>query len=1050
MIPPKAIKNFTKDAHREIVVGHLLAYGFYPRTTEGIDEAKKFVAGLDKWIAPSDLPNYYNDIESDLMTGRETAGIVNIRMILEDFYFGGGAGTPANEEPQEVPVEMEIVEVEQKEPDEPVVVKVEAPFENPVNPGAPRRIKLPRIRNTIPKSRVSPQQKKDAATRMAESFDKRLDDLLDNIRTPDQAAPPRTRKVKQTLVKQTKRKKLKASFDKDDPYKATNLSALFGLKVKKAFGRAAEARRLSKESGAEEKGRGYFLKKALGFEFGGDRVNRLQGTFSKSPVAAKDPALNADQRFLAGIEPDLTPPEVKQGTLFDTNKYTTKTGVAKVVSDGVDKLKSSFDRVDQRFRALIEIKKSAPQSDLSKMSAMVDDLKKTIMKNVDTQKSINNTKQQQLDLLFDISQDEKARSKEASMEQGDDLSGQTAGSSEERKIEEAAEKDDGGFDLFDKLKNIKWGKWLRRLKNPGKFLRSIGRLGRMKFSRFMRPAANLGRGALNLGRGAAQSAMNLGRGAVQGVGKFVGGGAATAAAIVAGAGLAASGIGEGFFQLTKKGGAGEQARDFLKKKGEETGGPLGMMYGAMGNMAGISNEATKVTGNILDVVGAPFRYAIEGIRYPFLNEEDREKQAANLAKFDARIRENIRGGLNSIDVMNVVPDEKGGFGNIYGNNDAQKEMMEKMSEGGTIPKFQAVGGARLTGDLPQAGGVKAMIGEAGPEMLLRAGMSPLQGLAPMILAAREVTKRAGTWVDPIENFVRQTTDPIAKSLNLPVTPIQTEIGQGNMPQADTEEAMAKKEGVLGWLGGLFGGKKRKKKKRSKLKKGEAAVDITGIPLGEGETAKAGELVAGLVQRGFTREEAAAIVGNLWAESGFNTGAVNPSSGAYGLMQWLGGRKDRLIQFAREKGKAVTDLGLQLDYIAWELKGGNQYESAQFQKAMAYGPDIASKTRGFAHEVERAGAHELASSMSKRVGAGQSAFNASVGAASSPPTTPAPANPPLAPVAQPLVPPASPISILTLPAAAQPAQPAIPALYNWSTPAAADPYQALRTTALGVR
>lgn len=161
-------------------------------------------------------------------------------------------------------------------------------------------------------------------------------------------------------------------------------------------------------------------------------------------------------------------------------------------------------------------------------------------------------------------------------------------------------------------------------------------------------------------------------------------GAGAIAAIVGGAGLAASGLGEGFFQLTKKGGLGEQTRDFFKNKGDEVGGPMGMMLGGIGNVAGFSNEATKATGTALDVVGAPFRYAIEALRNPFLSEEDKIKQAENLAKFDARVRENFRSGFNAIDFMNVVSDEKGAFGNIYGNQGAQADMMGKMSEGGMI------------------------------------------------------------------------------------------------------------------------------------------------------------------------------------------------------------------------------------------------------------------------------------------------------------------------------------------------------------------------------
>lgn len=147
----------------------------------------------------------------------------------------------------------------------------------------------------------------------------------------------------------------------------------------------------------------------------------------------------------------------------------------------------------------------------------------------------------------------------------------------------------------------------------------------------------------------------------------------------------------------------------------------------------------------------------------------------------------------------------------------------------------------------------------------------------------------------------------------------------------------------------------------------------GIPLDEGSTASGRSLMQGLVQRGFTKEEASAIVGNLWAESGFRTNATNPKSGAFGLMQWLGGRKSRLYSYAAEKGKSVTDANLQLDYIKWELRGGNAYETAQFQKAMAYGSSVADKTRGFAYEVERASSGELSSSMSKRVGAAESVY-----------------------------------------------------------------------------
>jgi hypothetical protein len=153
----------------------------------------------------------------------------------------------------------------------------------------------------------------------------------------------------------------------------------------------------------------------------------------------------------------------------------------------------------------------------------------------------------------------------------------------------------------------------------------------------------------------------------------------------------------------------------------------------------------------------------------------------------------------------------------------------------------------------------------------------------------------------------------------------------------------------------------------------SAEDEQGTPLGSGETATAKSLLDGLVKRGFSKEEAAAIVGNLFAESTFRTGASNPTSGAYGLMQWTGGRKSKLINFAKEKGKPASDLETQLDYIRWELAGGNQYETAQFAAAMASGSTVSEKTRGFAEKVERASPAELNASMKKRIGAAQSAY-----------------------------------------------------------------------------
>ena len=149
----------------------------------------------------------------------------------------------------------------------------------------------------------------------------------------------------------------------------------------------------------------------------------------------------------------------------------------------------------------------------------------------------------------------------------------------------------------------------------------------------------------------------------------------------------------------------------------------------------------------------------------------------------------------------------------------------------------------------------------------------------------------------------------------------------------------------------------------------------GVPVtGNNTSAKPSELLSGLQSRGFTKEEACAIVGNMWAESRYQTGATNPSTQAYGLIQWLGSRKTNFITFAQEKGKDIGDLDVQLDYVYFEFKGGNTYETQQFEKAMNYGSSIAKKTEGFARECERAAPSEIDASLADRINNAEQAYD----------------------------------------------------------------------------
>ncbi|MGD6876763.1 phage tail tape measure protein [Bacillus infantis] len=96
-------------------------------------------------------------------------------------------------------------------------------------------------------------------------------------------------------------------------------------------------------------------------------------------------------------------------------------------------------------------------------------------------------------------------------------------------------------------------------------------------------------------------------------------------------------------------------------------------------------------------------------------------------------------------------------------------------------------------------------------------------------------------------------------------------------------------------------------------------------------------------KGFTDNIVAGIMGNLEMESRLNPNAINKSSGATGIAQWLGGRKTNLSNFAKQSGTSMYDLNTQLNFLWKELNGserrtmsylqGNQSASASQVAAM---------------------------------------------------------------------------------------------------------------------
>ena len=154
-------------------------------------------------------------------------------------------------------------------------------------------------------------------------------------------------------------------------------------------------------------------------------------------------------------------------------------------------------------------------------------------------------------------------------------------------------------------------------------------------------------------------------------------GAGASAGIVLGAGLLASGLGEGMFQIKKQGQKREKDL-YTRFKEKKWWNPWKYFDGAALLGAKFSNFVMGTVGVILDIVGTPFRYLGELIRYPFLDKAGKEKQHKNLAKFDARIREQFREMVNAFS-LGMLAKEKGAFGSLFGKKGTKEMGYESQS-----------------------------------------------------------------------------------------------------------------------------------------------------------------------------------------------------------------------------------------------------------------------------------------------------------------------------------------------------------------------------------
>ena len=107
----------------------------------------------------------------------------------------------------------------------------------------------------------------------------------------------------------------------------------------------------------------------------------------------------------------------------------------------------------------------------------------------------------------------------------------------------------------------------------------------------------------------------------------------------------------------------------------------------------------------------------------------------------------------------------------------------------------------------------------------------------------------------------------------------------------------------------------------------------------------------LLDAGYSKVQAAGIIGNMWQESGVNPSRNESNGIGFGLVQWSFGRRQQLESYASSRGKSASDIYVQLEFLVKELRAGKQfYGTYAEQFANPYSVDQA--TEAFCWGFER--------------------------------------------------------------------------------------------------
>lgn len=142
------------------------------------------------------------------------------------------------------------------------------------------------------------------------------------------------------------------------------------------------------------------------------------------------------------------------------------------------------------------------------------------------------------------------------------------------------------------------------------------------------------------------------------------------------------------------------------------------------------------------------------------------------------------------------------------------------------------------------------------------------------------------------------------------------------------------------------------------KKGEDSGDGGDIATSGNTEKNAKEIYKYLMEhvKGLKPKQAAGILGAFQQESQMDPKALNGSSGAYGIAQWLGPRLTALENYAEKKGKKKSDLDAQLGYLLKEMNGS--YEHSQLEaKGFFKADSVDEAAKAWSEGFERMGADE---------------------------------------------------------------------------------------------